>query len=713
MPLAANRIYALAQIIATHVGLDDLADIVAQGNYVKNFDELLRVSLNPPALKKFTIAHAVVNEYNDQDAVDLLKAKLRRKLWANDVFAAAMADFEDDEETGGNHEAAIARRARTLRLPELRQFLAEHESKICVIAGVAELGDGKTRFVRGTGFLAGDSLVVTARHVLRYHVQGGVPKKPSPGPLYAFFDHLDGAPISDPRDPKIAARRVDFADDWLQDFSDLVEDDGKNPDPLTSLQIDELARNLDMVLIKLAEPIGAYSRWRSGGPRRGWVTLPDEKVPASLAFDDRILIPQHPEGEAQQIDIGRYKATDASLTRIRYNTETDKGTSGAPCFNQHFQLVGMHNSYFKPPGASEVLNQAIRFDHILKRIKARIPSALPLTQARLWSVSEDPARPEVIIGRRLFLSWIQDAFANDLASRKERVYVAEAKWPKCGASFSLPILKAALRGKSDPVIVMGTDRQTLPSTPLDFVAVIAEQLNIPAREIANLPERADGNFRVRSPDGDKTNLYPARDVPRWIKDALSLHRVVQVDQREIARKQIDRDKKAGRDPNAEDVRVEALATPVLIPHQRWERIWIVLDNAKDSAFSEEVSALLVKLIGKTGESEDSINEELRRIRWLFLGSKPRFIDEATVEILDQMVLPDEDIEDCIRAFAESFNSLPTPEILKTVLEFIVIRRLGEASKTVYENSATRLRFLQAEIADVRNYFRKQLGAGGA
>jgi hypothetical protein len=56
----------------------------------------------------------------------------------------------------------------------------------------------------------------TARHVLRDHIENSKICHPSPGPLYAFCDHLDGAPILDPGDRTIAARRVYFhLTDWL------------------------------------------------------------------------------------------------------------------------------------------------------------------------------------------------------------------------------------------------------------------------------------------------------------------------------------------------------------------------------------------------------------------------------------------------------------------------------------------------------------------
>lgn len=345
-------------------------------------------------------------------------------------------------------------------------------------------------------------------------------------------------------------------------------------------------------------------------------------------------------------------------------------------------------------------------------------SILPLARTRLWSVSEDKTKPEVIIGRNKFLQWIEGAEGTNLTSRAQRIYVAQALKPKCGASFSEKILKAALRAsrhESDPVIVVGTHRQALPVTPRDFVSVIAEELNIPVDTLAKLPERPDGSFQVRSPDGDKSNIYPGRDLRRWLEDALLAHRTIEINRSVIARKRIELAQAEGRKPDPDDLAQVKRDPPEIVQQQRWERIWVVVDGANEGAFSPEVSALLTALIGKSGESDDAHNAELRRIRWLFLGAKPDFVNaiEACIEPLDQDLLNDEDIADCVRAFAESFNSAPSTEVLQLVLGYIEIRRIGEASRGTYENPATRLRYLQNEIADARNYFLKTLGAGRA
>ena len=115
------------------------------------------------------------------------------------------------------------------------------------------------------------------------------------------------------------------------------------------------------------------SRW-SGSPSRSGFTpaprvaardangyrFPPTGLPRNFRKDDRIIIPQHPHGHTLQIDFGRLKETDQSTTRIRYTTESDKGTSGAPCFNHHFnagaqqfKLVGLHNADYRPDGVAD------------------------------------------------------------------------------------------------------------------------------------------------------------------------------------------------------------------------------------------------------------------------------------------------------------------------------------------------------------------------
>jgi hypothetical protein len=88
-----------------------------------------------------------------------------------------------------------------------------------------------------------------------------------PGPADPRYE-----PITDSRDGRIKARRVPFADEWLLHTSDEMPADGqiKVPD---AEQMAKLKTCLDVMLIRLAEPIGLHTRASGGGARRLWLHL--------------------------------------------------------------------------------------------------------------------------------------------------------------------------------------------------------------------------------------------------------------------------------------------------------------------------------------------------------------------------------------------------------------------------------------------------------
>jgi hypothetical protein len=117
-------------------------------------------------------------------------------------------------------------------------------------------------------------------------------------------------------------------------------------------------------LLRLDQKVGLQPLKLSGGRRRrSWVELAQDTVPQGLTAQDWIIIPQHPNGFPLKIDLGRYQELDQSGTRIRYSTNTSLGSSGSPCFNHQFKLVGLHNASVGPV-TKRLANQAIRFDHI-------------------------------------------------------------------------------------------------------------------------------------------------------------------------------------------------------------------------------------------------------------------------------------------------------------------------------------------------------------
>jgi hypothetical protein len=559
------------------------------------------------------------------------------------------------------------------------------------------------QYSNGTGFLVGPDLVLTARHVVKNHMANGVQINPSPGPLYAFFDHLDGEPIInvDGITPQLRARSrpVEFAADWLVNACDDIP--GEAFDQPTAAQITELQAKLDYALVRLAEPIGAYSRRVYGGARRGWFDLVQfpGRTPRK---DDRIIIPQHPSGQPQRIDFGRFTRLDASLTRLQYDAETAGGTSGAPCFNQDYELVGVHNAAYRPHNIA-VFNQAVHFAKIMTLLGPIYPATSHEDASPLWSVSPDPLKPRVIVGRTKLLNWIKEAATEFPARRNQRIHAVEAA-RRGGKTFSVEILKAALRGASDRLVEFGTGAEKIPTSAADFVSAVLTQIGIPPEGIPAMPSRPSSQ-QSEGQSEDKLNVWLSEGLPGWFSRALSKAREFEGDLSAEARMRID-NPVPGVAPNPRDVEIADADPPITEKRSRWQRIWIVIDDATP----ENIDPLREIITGLVGSrlDETAVPNELRRIRWLFLGEKkPGFLGAISWESLDpaRILADSEQVKECVRNFAASYKSTPPQDEMLGLAALDVEEKVGiEPLKSSYDNPLTRLEALQIAIGSLQSKF---------
>jgi len=705
---------SLVTVIADNVPPTVLADVVAIQGVVRNYSDIGMLASEDPEANARAIALRVIDEYQKLDQIEVLIRGLTRRDSGNTRFTARVGDLilqnldevtagaaagaELDLEDAANLQAAIAKRAQMLRTPALLRFMKENEGKICVIATESIDEIGKRVLRTGTGFLVGPDLVLTANHVLADHVVAGAQNAKQSGKRCAFFDHTDGDPITDPSSPDVLprVRRVDFhPDKWLEKSSGAFPGDGKfdaaNPGQITGLK-----NNLDMVLIRLAEPIGLYSRRRTGGARRGWIDFPPATTP-QLATDDRIIIPQHPGGHPQQIDFGRFNHNDESATRIRYNTETEKGSSGAPCFNQTFCLVGMHNAAYEVPKKPR-LNQAIRFDQILQLLKNDLFPLPPAT--KLWSVSDSDDRLEVFVGRDAFQEWIKTAATNSPVDLSQRVFIVEGS-RKSGKSFSARILRASRRDLPEHVVVLSERQDRVPESAADFLRIIGEQLRIPVAELNRMPPRPSDLLQGDG-DGDKLPTWLSKDLPDWFAGVLGKQRIQRVDARAEAEEVVRLLRSRGIPPSPTDIKLSQEKEPKWEDRSMWERAWIVLDDATKSTVSYEVTELLASLLG-TRTPEEALARELRQLRWVFLGWRPDFLTDLKSEVLDQSNIPDEDVAVCVRALAESLDRRVKAEDIDQCVRLVRYARSVGPNKAAYDNLDTRLATLQEVIGGLGTF----------
>ena len=230
-----------------------------------------------------------------------------------------LTHFSSGPETYQNHQASLVGRIPTLPLDTLSKFLDAVKKHVCLI--VSRKGD-TGNVIRGTGFLVAPDLVLTCRHVLKSFLKDDV--LANGNRIGVYFDFHSGDPVEaiDPDLPN--ARRVELANNWYVESGDDTDPDGVEGD-LTAEDAARIGSALDFILLRLQEPVGRQPIERGGGPRRGWIILPADAVPRSLAPQDWIIIPQHPNGLPQRIDLGRFRAADQTGTRIRYGTNTARG----------------------------------------------------------------------------------------------------------------------------------------------------------------------------------------------------------------------------------------------------------------------------------------------------------------------------------------------------------------------------------------------------
>ncbi len=227
----------------------------------------------------------------------------------------------------------------------------------------AQLFKNETRVCRievdgaplGTGFLVGREAVLTNHHVLRDLIEA----KASGNRIKCLFDYriqvsnIESEGIRVGLPPDFANWHVDSS----PPLSDIEEHTGA---PLPS------SDQLDHALIRLERALGDEPLYPQG-PMRGWVRV--STTAPTISEHMPLLILQHPKAEPIKLamDTDAIRTINANRTRVRYATNTEKGSSGSPCFNMEWRLVALHH-YGESGTENLAFNQGIPVEAIRERL---------------------------------------------------------------------------------------------------------------------------------------------------------------------------------------------------------------------------------------------------------------------------------------------------------------------------------------------------------
>lgn len=256
-----------------------------------------------------------------------VRRKNRLSRLASESLAAAIVDRSED--TGFARERVIG----------ASDLFGMNFFTLAVAVGRA-VGRVRVGRVFGTGFLISPGVMITNQHVIR-----------SRGEATGASIEMDFQEANDGSFPPLQTFALDPAKFFLGD------------------------RALDFAMVAVA------SRSRSGRDLANYGFVPLIAELGKADKDDPLNIIQHPRGQPKQIAFRRNQVVDIFDDFVHYSTDTEPGSSGAPCFNDQFELVALHHSGVPKLGADGrpvredgdyvwVANEGIRVSSLVRRLES-------------------------------------------------------------------------------------------------------------------------------------------------------------------------------------------------------------------------------------------------------------------------------------------------------------------------------------------------------
>jgi hypothetical protein len=314
----------------------------------------LKEELDKPALDDFTAGD------NREERIFSLIQVAEAEGWLTDLIAKLQAfrpnnslvrNLPDALRLGNATQNAVAphdqmsleKLVRNSGFADLRLW-AERMSEIgqatCRIEVQLEQG-----ITYGTGFLVTDDLVLTNYHVVEDHIRD---QKESTSIGCRFDYAMDVQGLDQGKVIPLVSGPTWLAASSPYDSADTTG----NGVPA--------ADHLDFALLRLSVPAGQQDI--GNGLRRGKIPLPSK--PATPAVDAPVFIVQHPLGQPMALAIGKVLGLDQSGGRLRYNADTEGGSSGSGVFDERLQLVALHHAGDPAAKIRAAYNQGIPIGRI-------------------------------------------------------------------------------------------------------------------------------------------------------------------------------------------------------------------------------------------------------------------------------------------------------------------------------------------------------------
>jgi hypothetical protein len=635
-----------------------------------------------PALALF---RALLHEFNERgQACDLAESLFFEIAWSADN-KDKIAGFTRSVRTPGAPpnalQALLKQRDHFITDDGLSEFFTRIRPRVGIVVGTFLDKQNQAVSPRGTAFLVGPDLVLTALHTFDPLLAEGRSVE-APRWFKVVFDHRIGEAIGSTADlTKLRHSRVVnlHPNNWLVASSAAVQWAGTVA-ALSDAQRTELADNLDYGLIRLDEPIGNLPVSAGSRERRGWFAV---KQPTSLAYavQTQVVMPQHPQGMSLRHAFGRILGTWDPTTRVIYELEADQGSSGAPCLNGKMELIGIHSAAYQPGGILRG-NLAVRIDAIHPQLTAHLPAAPAAAAAKsIWRVPRpnNSLVPEnsfvPVLGRDKLQTWLDKATGVPSAtrSRSDRVYVADAPEKGAGKSFTMEIVRTFLATTaSQNIIGLGGDTELIPERLEDFVIALAAGFGISKEDLGDLPKRPGVSLPKDAKDGDKVDRWESQDMPEWFATRLAARRVTIVNKTAVLQRIVQDNILLGR-PNAPaDIDAANANPPVIVSSEKWSRTWILLDDLNKRPLSPEVRKFVAGLVGADID-ENAVTDVRAALQWLFLGVAPEFLipQDMTVETFSPAAVPVEHISATLRAAFDAADIEIDTAILASAVKIMV------------------------------------------